>query len=403
MNVTKGFAGKVLMLLANNPFPQDRRVYQEALCLANNGWQVSIIAPQSRGQTLFEEVNGISVYRFNYPKALRWLGHYILEYLCAPLILLFLALKIYRRWKFDVIHAHNPPDTLFTVGLFFKILGIKFIFDHHDLTPELYLSRFGKKTRKIFYKFLIFCERMSCRIADVVIATNQSYREVEIERCRVASERVFIVRNGPDLMRLRPMEPDLSLKKDGKTMLFYIGEMNPQDGVDYLLRSLHHLKFRLKRNDFRCILVGKGDSLNDLKQLANELGLEGNVHFTGWIPDEEMLRYLSTADICVDPDPSSPLNDKSTWIKIMEYMAMGKPIVAFRLPETYWSAQNSALYAEPNDEAEFAEKIQILMDDPDLRAKLGQIGRKRVEQELAWDIVSQALLEAYSFLFGRGR
>lgn len=398
----KASVGKTLMVLANNPFPQDRRVYQEAICLANNGWQVEVIAPRAENQPYLQDIEGIQVYRFDFPRALRWLPLYILEHLYAPWALLWGALKSHRRERLDIIHAHNPPDTLFLIGLFFKMLGCKFVFDHHDLTPELYLSRFGKKARKVVYYCLLLLERMSCQVADVVIATNQSYREVEIQRSKVAPERVFIVRNGPDLRRLRHAELRTDFIKSirGKILLFYLGEMNPQDGVDYLLRALHYLKFILKRSDFYCVLVGKGDALNDLKRLASELDLQENVYFTGWIPDEEMLQYFSTADICVDPDPSSPLNDKSTWIKIMEYMAMGKPIVAFRLLETYRSAQDAALYAEPNDEADFAKKICILMDDPKLRKTLGEMGRKRVEQELSWDIVSRNLLEAYAFLKG---
>jgi glycosyltransferase involved in cell wall biosynthesis len=387
--------GNVLMLLANNPFPQDRRVYQEAICLQRNGWQVSVLANRNADQLKFEVIDNVEVSRFGSPGFLNVLPDYILEQLVAPFIMLFKSIKIYRKHKFQVLHAHNPPDTLFLVAWFYKAFGVRFIFDHHDLCPELYLSRFGPKAKTLLYRLLQFFERRSYLAADVVIATNESYRDLAVERGDMKIEQVFVVRNGPDLERLEPLSSEPKDLHDNKTRLFYIGEMNPQDGVDYLLRSLGYLKFEFKRDDFYCVLVGKGDSVEELKQLALSLKIKDNVKFTGWVAEEDMLRYFSEADICVDPDPSSPLNDKSTWIKIMEYMAMSKPIVAFRLKETVYSAQDAALYAEPNDEKQFAEKILELMDNPELRRELGQKGRYRVEQELAWELVSKNLLKAY--------
>jgi len=301
---------------------------------------------------------------------------------------------------FDLIHVHNPPDTLFTIGLFYKLLGKKFIFDHHDLSPELFLSRFSSK-KSIIYEGLVLTERLSCKVADRVIATNESYKEIEIKRDRVKLQDIFVVRNGPDLGRLRLVEPDAKLKGMSKIILGYVGDINPQDGVDYLLRSIRQLVFDLKRTDFYCVVIGTGDALPDLEKMASKLEIKDYVWFTGYIPDNDMMRYLSTADICVDPDPSSPLNDRSTWIKIMEYMALKKPIIAFDLKETRFSAQDSAIYVRPNDELEFAKAIIALMDNPELRKQLGEIGRKRVEEELAWKHTSKNLIKAYKDLLER--
>jgi glycosyltransferase involved in cell wall biosynthesis len=274
------------------------------------------------------------------------------------------------------------------------LFGKRFVFDHHDLSPELYLSRFGTYSH-IVYRALITIEKLSLRLADIVIATNESYKAIEILRGKIKREHIFVVRNGPDLNRVRLVPPDEKLKMMGKNILGYIGVMCPQDGVDYLLRSLRILLYDLKRNDFFCVIIGSGDSISDLKLLSFELKVEDHVWFTGFIPDEDVLRYLSTVDICVDPDPSSPLNDVSTWIKIMEYMALGKPIVSFELKETRYTAQEAAIYVPPNDEGEFAKAIARLMDDPAERGRMGSFGLKRIREELAWEHVSRNLILAY--------
>ena len=388
------YAGRVLMLLANHSVPQDIRVWQEAILLTKNGWRVSIIC-RSDSQGKSEILQGISIYRFPSTPTVYGFTGYAMEFFYSTLMCFILSLKVFLKENFDIIHAHNPPDTLAFIGLFYKILGKKYIFDHHDLSPELYLSR-TRKNNKLLYKILLFFEKLSCRVANIVIATNESYRKIEIKRSRVLSNKIYIVRNGPDPGRIYSVNPDNKLRLLNKVIIGYVGAMNPQDGVDYLLRALYHLCYDLKRKDFYCILIGKGDALSYLKRLVLELNISDNIRFTGYIPDEDMRRYLSTADICISPDPSSPLNDVSTWTKIMEYMAMGKPIVAFDLPETRFSAQKAALYAKPNDEFDFAKKIAILMDNPELRKKMGEFGRRRVEKELAWEHVSKPLLQAYN-------
>jgi glycosyltransferase involved in cell wall biosynthesis len=300
---------------------------------------------------------------------------------------------------FDVIHAHNPPDTLFLVAALYKPFGKKFVFDHHDLCPELYRSRYKAESGFLTTMLEIF-EKGSLKLADMTIATNESYRAIQIERGKVDPKRVFVVRNGPNLRRVAYRTPSERLRSMNKCILCYIGALNPQDGVDYLLRSLRDLVYKLNRKDFYCVIMGSGDSYADLKALAQELNLEGYVELTGYVSEEDLMSNLSAADICLDPDPSSPLNDVSTWIKIMEYMALGKPIVTYDLKETRYSAQDAALYVKPNNELEFAEGIARLMDRPDLRAKMGEYGRNRIHHELKWDIVGQNLLQGYRALLG---
>lgn len=413
----KEFAGRTLMLVENS-FPYDLRVKNEAAILTDAGYKVTVVAIRRSGEKVFEEINGVSVYRiprvtlfkkihknndsiikkiFVLPQS--FIG-YVSEYAYFTTACFFMSLYILVKEGFDVIHAHNPPDTLFIIGAFYKLFGKKFVFDHHDLSPELYLSRYNLNGGLV-YRVLSVVEKCSLKLSDVVVATNESYKEIEVDRGRVDPQNVFVVRNGPDLKRVHLMPPDEKLKKRGKHILGYVGAMNPQDGVDYLLQAVHYLIYELNRTDFFCVIIGTGDSLEDLKSLAAELTIEDKVWFTGYIPDQDVIRYLSTADICLDPDPSSPLNNVSTWIKIMEYMAIGKPIVSFDLKETRYSAKEAAIYVPPNDVADFAKAIVKLMDDSELRKEMGEFGRKRIENELNWNIVGKNLLSAYKRLSDR--
>ena len=405
-------------MLLENTFPADTRVRNEAYTLKNNGIKVSVIALRGANQLAREDLDGISVYRIprltvfkklpdsSTSSAHRIIGKlqtvagYLIEYGYFTSACLVLSLYIGLKEGFDVLHAHNPPDTLFIVGAVHRLLGRQFVFDHHDLSPELYVSRYRTNSGPIS-RILHILERCSVRLANVLIVTNASYREIDIARHGALPERVFIVRNGPDVARVRLVEPDQALRNSGKTIFGYVGAMNPQDGVDYLLRALHHLRKTLNRHDFFCVLIGDGDSLEELKALSATLDLEKHVLFTGFIPDDAMMRYLSTADIGLDPNPSNPLNDVSTWIKVMEYMALGKPIVSFDLKETRTSAAAAAVYVPPNDELAFARAVRELMDDPARRAKMGEIGRRRIREELSWAITSRNLLKAYGRLFNR--
>lgn len=406
-------------MLVENCFPADTRVRNEAATLVEHGFTVSVIALRGAGEAAHEDVDGVSVHRV--PRLtlfeklpgptptgvravlnrLRVIVGYVTEYGYFTSACLVVSLYIGIREGLDVVHAHNPPDTLFVVGLVHKVLGRKFVFDHHDLSPELYQSRYRTTTNGLVTRILGLFERFSVRLADVLIATNESYRAIDIQRNGIAPEKVFVVRNGPNLKRVRLLTPDGALRTKGRIILGYVGAMNPQDGVDYLLRALAHLAYGLGRTDFYCVMIGSGDSLEELRGLAKELRIADHVQFTGFIPDEDMVRYLSTADICLDPNPSSPLNDVSTWIKVMEYMALGKPVISFDLKETRRSAGEAALYARPNDEVQFARAVATLMDDPNRRARMGECGIERVRRELSWHVTSENLVQAYGRLFQR--
>jgi glycosyltransferase involved in cell wall biosynthesis len=382
------------MLLENAPYLMDSRVRPEAMALVAAGYQVAVICPGLITQPLHEVVDGVHIYRYPVVFMAKGAVGYLFEYGYALLASFIISLYVLFRRGFDAIHAHNPPDLFVLIAAFYKLFGKRFIFDQHDLTPDMFDALFKGKHPQI-YKVLVGFERLSCRLADRVIVTNQSYQKMNIERSGIPKERITIVRNGPRLNRLRLVDPDPELRKKGKSILVYIGVMSNHDGIDYLLRALHHLVYSLKRTDFYCVLIGHGGAWANLKKLATELALDDYVRFTGWISDEELVRILSTADIGVDPDPYTPFTDRSTMTKMMEYMALGKPIVAFDLTEHRFTAQDAADYARPNDECEFAEKIAALMDDPERRERMGQIGRKRIEMELAWPHQVKNLLCAY--------
>lgn len=387
----------VLMLLENNPYPQDGRVRREAISLVSAGYQVSVICPARSGQPRHETISDVRVYRYPAPPEANGSLGYFWEYGYSMAATFVISLLIFLRDGFDVVHTHNPPDTLALIAGFYKLLGKRFVYDHHDLAPEMYQALFEDGSERL-HSLLIWFERLSCRLADHVIATNQSYRAIEMQRGEVAADRITIVRNGPDLNRLKMVEPDPVLRRRGKTTLCYVGDMGYHDGVDYLLRALQHLVRDMDRTDFLCVLVGAGDAWSGMKSLSEELGLADYVLFTGRVDQSQVARYLSSADICVAPEPSNSYNDRSTMIKVMEYMALGKPIVAFDLPEHRFTAQAGAMYARPNDELDFAGKMAFLMDNPEQRRKMGQAGRERVERGLAWRYQEKHLLAAYETL-----
>ena len=380
------------MLLENNPYPQDSRVRQEASTLVEAGYRVTVICPRAQGQRQRETVAGVRVRRFPAPPEAAGVWGYLLEYSYAMLAAGVLSLVVFVREGFDVIHAHNPPDTFVFIAAFYKLLGKRFIYDHHDLAPEMYRARLEGRGNRLIYHTLVVLERLSCRLANHVIATNESYKTLAVQRGGVPAERVSVVRNGPE-ERVRPsLEPT---QVDADIVLGYVGVMGVQDGLDYLLRALHHLRFDLNRTNFRCILIGSGDALEALEALAKQLKLGEHIQFAGWLSGGDLAQMLSTADICVVPDPSNPYTDRSTMIKVTEYMALAKPIVAFDLPEHRYTAQGAALYARPNDEYEFARALAYLMDHPAERRSMGEAGRKRVEAALSWRHSAPHLLQAY--------
>ncbi|MBL8351853.1 MAG: glycosyltransferase family 4 protein [Burkholderiaceae bacterium] len=390
---------RVLILVENLPSPFDRRVWQEATTLHAHGYQVSIVCPTGKGhEGLYEEIDGIHIYRYRLPNEGEGALGYLLEYSAALWHSFRLAFKVRRERGFDVLHACNPPDLLFLVGGFFKKLyGTKFVFDHHDINPELYEAKFGR--RDLFWKLMVWLERATFRTADVSIATNESYRRIAIERGGMAPERVFVVRSGPKLDRLRIVPARPELKKGRSYLVGYVGVMGKQEGIDYLLQAARHIVHDLRRTDVHFGLVGGGTSLDEMKRLAVELGVADYVTFTGRVPDADLLDMLNTADVCVNPDVANEMNDKSTMNKIMEYMALGKPIVQFDLAEGRFSAQQASLYAAKNDTVDLALKIVELLDDPQRRKAMGEFGRHRVENELEWRFEVPKLLAAYGRLW----
>lgn len=412
---TRGRSQFRVLMFVENAFPNDTRVKNEADALTQAGHSVVVIALQKNDQLATETVDGVEVYRLprielfqkvprDKPTLLQliWLKirsliGYLTEYVYFTLVCFIASIYVSFRHGFDVIHAHNPPDTLFLVALPWKLLGKKYVYDHHDLCPELYRSRFSAE-HDVLSCVLQGIEWCNLKLADISLATNDSYRRIHIERGGRTADSVFVVRNGPNHQRMLIADPDPRLRAMGKSVLCYIGSLNPQDGVDYLLRALKNLLYSLKRDDFYCVIVGSGDSLNDLRGMARDFGLGQHVELTGYISDNELHACLAASDICVDPDPSSPLNDLSTWIKVMEYMAYAKPIVSFDLPETRFSAMDAGLFVPCNDELAFAVAIATLMDDRGRRESMGRFGRARVEKELQWAVVSKNLIEAYNAL-----
>ena len=383
------------MLLENQTYPRDFRVRREATALTAAGYRVVVICPAAPGQPFRETLNGVRLYRYAQPPRANSFLEYLWEYGYSMIVTFVLSLVVLFREGFDAVHAHNPPDAFVFIAAFYKLFGKRFIFDHHDLSPEMYQARFPGGGSRLVHGALVFLEKFTCRLADRVIATNESYKKVEMERGHVPEARITVVRNGIELQNLPPVEPDGNRRPDGKTIIGYIGVMGFQDGVDYLLRALGHLVRDLRRTDFSCVLVGGGDAFPYLRSLAGQLGISEQVLFTGMVDHSEVPRYLGAADICVAPEPSAPYNDRSTAVKVMEYMSLAKPIVAFDLTEHRFTAQGAAAYVKPNDELEFARRIAELMDDPARRKKMGLLGRQRMETELAWQHSIPKLLEVY--------
>lgn len=396
--VSAGRSRKVLIIVENLPVPFDRRVWQEAKTLKDAGYEVSVICPVGKGlEAGYELLEGIHIYRHHLPLEAQGVLGYAWEYSAALFWQLVFAWRVLLTRGFDVIHACNPPDTIFLIGLLFKLFGKKFVFDHHDINPELYLAKFGNKS--LLYRMLFVLERWTFRVADVSIATNGSYKQIAIERGRMDPKRVFIVRSGPNLDRLRILPPNEALKNGRQYLVGYVGVMGKQDGVDYLLRAVHHIVYVIGHKDIHFGLVGSGPEMKRLTTYSKELGVSDYVTFTGRVPDQDMLEMLNTADVCVAPDVANEMNDRSTMNKVMEYMALGKPIVQFDLTEGRFSAQKASLYAKKNDEVDLARKIIQLLENPEQREKMAKYGHARIENKLEWKYQAPKLLKAYGALW----
>jgi len=391
---------KVLIIVENMSVPLDTRVRKEAFSLQENGYCVSVICPKwKENSKTYELLNGVHIYRHPMPKEGNGLGGYLLEYCSALFWQCLYAWWIYFRRGFQVIQGCNPPDDIFLVAVPFKVLGVKYIFDHHDATPELYLAKFGKSG--FFYRVQAWLEKMTYRFSDVVMATNASYRDLAMTRGAISPEDAFIVRNGPDLEVFKPVPTNDALKHGKRFLVGYVGHMSVQEGLDILLDVAAHIK-ALGRHDNHFTCVGGGPGLAGLRKMNHDKNLEDMVNFTGRISDHDLLEILSTADVCVNPDKPSEMNDISTMIKIMEYMALGKPIVQFDSKEGRFSAQEASLYGDTaNQVSDFANKILWLLDNPAERKRMGEFGRKRVEEQLAWKYSVPHMLAAYGRAFNK--
>lgn len=391
---------RVLIIVENLPVPFDGRVWKESLALQANGYEVSVLCPRGKGYMRGHEViEGVHIYRHPMPQEGNGPFGYLSEYSCALLLEFFYSWWIYFRRGFDVIQGCNPPDDIFLVALPFKLLGVKYIFDHHDANPELYLSKYERQDA--FYRIQVWLEKLTYRFADVVMATNNSYKELATSRGGIAPDDVFVVRNGPDTNTFKLVPPNPALKYGKPYLVGYVGNMGAQEGLDILLEATAHIK-SLGRNDVHFTCVGGGPALAELRKAVKEKGLDDMVNFTGRISDAEMLEVLSTADVCVNPDKPCEMNDISTMIKITEYMALGKPIVQFDLKEGKFTAMEASLYADDRLGAkDFAEKILRLLRDTEARKQMGQFGRKRIEEALKWDYSVPNLLAAYERALGK--
>jgi glycosyltransferase involved in cell wall biosynthesis len=391
---------KILIIVENIPVPFDTRVWMEATSLQANGYEVSVLSPRGKGAEQSHEVlEGIHIFRHPMPREGNSAPGYVYEYSSALFWECLYTFWIYLSRGFQVIQGCNPPDDIFLVALPFKLLGVKYIFDHHDASPELYLSKYEK--RGAFYKIQVWLEKLTYRFSDVVMATNSSYKDLAIARGGKAPEDVFIVRNGPDLETFKAVTPKPALKYGKPYLVGYVGNMSDQEGLDILLDVAQHIK-SLGRRDIHFTCVGGGPGLASLQQMVKDKNLEDTVNFTGRVPFQELLDVLSTADICVNPDKPCEMNNISTMIKIMEYMALAKPIVQFDLKEGKFSAGEASLYSDTGKRvADFASNILWLIDRPDERKRMGEFGRRRVEKELAWKYSVANLLAAYERAFSK--
>jgi glycosyltransferase involved in cell wall biosynthesis len=388
-------APRVLILVENLSVPRDKRVWPESRTLIEAGYEVVVICPQGDGRdaAAFELLEGVEINRYPARFANGSTLSYLREYATALWRMLWLAWRVGGRRGFDVVHACNPPDLLLLAALPLKLRGARLIFDQHDLVPELYQCRFGQGG--ILYRLARIAERLTFRLADVVISPNESYRRLALRRGGKRPEDVFVVRNAPEASRLHPQAGEPALKRGRAHLLAYVGVMGPQDGLDLAMQALGHL--RRLRDDWHAVFVGDGDVLEGMRELAHRVGVADRVEFTGFLQEDDgVRRVLASADVCLAPEPKNPLNDASTLIKIAEYMAMERPIVAFDLAESRVTAGDAAVYAQPNDPSSFARCIDGLLDDPARRALMGSFGRERVENGLAWEHSQRHLLAAYA-------
>jgi glycosyltransferase involved in cell wall biosynthesis len=393
-----GMKRRVLIIVQNLPVPFDRRVWLECRALAKAGYEVAVVCPKGKGDPAYQVVDGVELYKYRPYAPGGSKVSFVAEYAYSFLVTGWHVLAARRKGRFTVLQACNPPDIFWPIGIVLRAADrTKFVFDHHDLCPELFQARFPDGPA-LPYRGLRWLEKKTHRTADHVIATNESYREIAITRSGKRPADVTVVRTGPDPDKLKRGPADPAQKRGRKYLAAYIGVMGPQDGVDIVVRAANIVIRELGRDDIAFTLIGKGDCFDELVALRDELGLADHVEFTGRAPDELVTRILSTADVGLSPDPKNPLNDLSTMNKTMEYMAFELPVVAFDLRETRVSAEEAAVYATPNDVREYAQAIVDLVDDDAKRGDMGKLGRARVEDELAWPHSARSYLDVYAQL-----
>ncbi|MGE0376065.1 MAG: glycosyltransferase family 4 protein [Planctomycetaceae bacterium] len=389
---------RILMLLENESYPDDTRVGLEARSLQGAGYEVTVICPTGDRRTKHEVIDGVRIYRYPRPWAIGGFVGYFLEYAYSMAVAFVVSLFVLLRHGFDAVHVHAPPDMNALIARCYQLLGKRFVLDLHDLSPELYQAQRNGRGNRTVHRALLWFERFACRSADRLIATNESQRNVQIHRAGVDPGRCYVVRNGPGAKFLLPVSGLEEFRDSGRTIIGYVGMIGVQDGLDCLMRTLADLRYRLGREDFLAVIVGSGPAWESVRRLSKELKLEDCVRFTGYVSGHPLLQHIASFDICVTPDPSNPYNDSCTTVKTMEYMAMGKPTVAFDLPENRCTAGEAALYASGNNEAELALRIRELMDDPERREAIGHIARDRVQRHFMWEMQAPRLLELYQGL-----
>lgn len=393
---------KVLIVVENLSVPFDRRVWRECQALCEAGYQVSAISPVGVDVDTKrrEIVDGVAIFRYPIVQAAGSFVSYLLEYGIASVMSFWLMWVVLFRTGFDVVQICNPPDLLILAALPFRLLGKKVIFDQHDLSPEIYEMQKGKGWKNEFVvRVLLAFEKITYFFSDIVMVVNESCKKIAVGRGSRSEHDVFVVRNGPSLQNLRDVQPNPSLKNGSKYLLSYVGMMGPQEGIDLMLRAIRNLRVVHGRSDFHVRIMGGGTVLEPMKRYAAELGIDDRVEFTGSVDYPQVMEGIATADLCLCPDPKTPLSDKCSMVKAVEYMSLGRAFVAFDLEEVHFFAAGAAVFARPNDEADFAAKINDLLDNEDQRTAMGKIGKERVIERLTWEHSKEALYAAYNKAF----
>jgi glycosyltransferase involved in cell wall biosynthesis len=391
----------VLVIVQNLPVPLDRRVWLECRALTEAGYEVSVICPKGEGDPAYQLLDGVHIYKYAPPPQAAGPAGYLLEFVYCWFRTAWLSRKVWRRRPFSVMQACNPPDTYWALARLWRLRGVRFVFDHHDLNPEVYRSRFGEAKRlssRTQLAGLYWLEKRTFRAAHRVISTNESYRRIAIERGGVRRQHTAVVRSGPDTTTMRPGEEKPDLRRGRKHLVVWLGIMGPQDGVDDVLDITRRVVREHGREDVTFAILGFGDCLEDLRRDCTRLDLDDYVALPGRVGPEQIRDYFSTASAGISPDPKNPLNDVSTMNKTMEYLAYGLPVVAYRLAENAISAGECAVHVDPGDAEGFTAELLALLDDTDRRAELGKAGRLRAERELDWAPQAKAYVSVYDDL-----